>query len=538
MDDTSPFVKHFARLVWLLAQRPGEQDAHKDELRQALTHLSNTPQRIVLHDVSVAVANAVSQGEPPEDVVWFGELSVRMSSHSARSLEFDVATPPREVKDVAEVLASMPTPGDGGEAFDAKLVALALTAVTAHIGPSGFVRLPITETHAQHASMRTPSAPVRAQTPTAVYRQGRSTPASLRAAPRKATESQHMMQQQLMPLARPHDGVSDLVARLDQAETSDNPNAIVDDVSRAAEERAREGNWVELVDVLDRLHEHHERHHDGNMKRAYLMGIRRLERPALLHGLARLLPTHRELRETIGRILARAGETGADALIDNLISSEVAAERRAYRDALGQCPTAAGALLHLLTDERWYVVRNALDLLGDLGPTDAEARIAEQLSNREPRVRRAAAIALGKIASSRSVLALLQALSDPSPDVRVQAALGLGAIANARAVPWLVEALGTETDPDVQVALVAALGRTPTEEAVSKLIRAAEPGGMLLRKPMVLRLRAIEALGVAATPAARTALRGLLHDKDREVRDAAHQAVSRFGPAPAEAAGA
>ena len=39
------------------------------------------------------------------------------------------------------------------------------------------------------------------------------------------------------------------------------------------------------------------------VKRAFLMGIRRLQRPAILQGVARLLPTHRDLRETCSRLL-------------------------------------------------------------------------------------------------------------------------------------------------------------------------------------------------------------------------------------------
>ncbi|HEX9564877.1 MAG TPA: HEAT repeat domain-containing protein [Gemmatimonadaceae bacterium] len=531
MDDLSPFATHFARLVWLLAQQPDDQEEHKNQLRQALSQLSSEPQSIMLHDVSMSVANAVSQEEEPEWLVWFGELSVRMSSHSVRALEFDVAAPAREVMAVAQALASLPVPGDGGEAFDEKLVALSLTGVTAQLGQMGFVRRAITEMPASAGPTKTPALPMRAysSTPAGVFRLSRTTPVALRANPAASTESQHMMQQQLMPLSKPQEGVSKLAERLDEALHAGNTTAAVDDVARAAEDLARQGAWNELVDVLDRLYEHYDRQHDGDIKRAFLMGIRRLQRPALLHGIARLLPSRRDLRDTIGRLLARAGEAGADALIDNLISSDLAAERRAFRDALGLCPAGVGALLHLLTDERWYVVRNAVELLGELAPPNVDARVAQQLSHREPRVRRAAAIALGRLGTQRSVLGLLQAMNDPSPDVRLQAAHGLGAVRNPRAVPWLVEALDAEADPDVQSALLAALGRTPTEDAVARLIRAAEPGGVLLRKPLPARLRAVESLGVAGTPAARDALRELLQDRDSEVREAAQQVVSRLG---------
>jgi HEAT repeat protein len=139
-------------------------------------------------------------------------------------------------------------------------------------------------------------------------------------------------------------------------------------------------------------------------------------------------------------------------------------------------------------------------------------------------------VALGKLGTSRAVLALLQALTDPSPEVRVQVAHALASSRNARTVPWLIEAIDSEVDQDVQAALIAALGQVPTEDGVARLARAAESGGLLLRKPAAFRLRAIDALGDAGTPAALETLRGLLQDRDRSVREAAQKAIGRASP--------
>lgn len=536
MDDLSPFATHYAHLVWLLSQRPDWVDAQKEQLRQAVAQLSAEAARIGLHDVAMALSTRISAGDTADGLVPLGELSMRMSAHSVRALEFEPATPARELLDVARALASLPTPGDGGEAFDRQLVSLSLTGITAHLGEAGFVRGPSTGMPQSAATTRTPAASMLAiPTPVRPMRAEQVTPEALRPLPRPSQEDQALMKRQLAPLTTPEADVSDLISRLDQAEAAPNPAIVIEDIARAAEDRARQGRWTELVDVLRRLHEHHDRQHDGDTKRAFLLGIRRLEKPALLHGVARMLPQHRELRDALSQLLARAGELGAEALIDNLIASDVAAERRAYRGALAQCPAAVTSLLHLLRDNRWFVVRNAVELLGELAPPDVDDALGEQLSHQERRVRRAAAVALGRIGTPRAVLALLQAIGDPSPDVRLQVAHALGATRTARAVPWIVEALDAESDADVQAALIAALGRTPTEESVARLIRLSEPGGLLLRRPVPLRLRAVEALGEAGTPPALEALRGLLQDRDREVREAAHQAISRASRQPAAA---
>jgi len=523
MEDVSPFVTHFARLVWLLVNRPTAQDEQKEELRRSLRQLSATPQTIVLRDVSLAVA---STQEPANDnVPSFRELALRMAGHSVRMLEFDAAVPVREVFEIAKALASEPAHGDEGAAFDEMVVNLFLTGVTTHMGGSGFVR------HATPGTLPGIANAMRGQTPAPSVNAQSPSPGRIDRASTVAHDSgasQAMVQVQLMRVAGRNEAVADLLARLDQAVASPAASAIVDDIARAAEDLASLDKWDDVVMVLERLQLHHERLHDGDEKRAFLMGLRRLQRPTTLQGVARLLPSNRELRETCTRLLRAAGETGADVLIDNLIRSEVSAERRVYLEALRQCPAAVNSLLHLLSDDRWYVVRNAAALLGELGPAEADRRLAELMSHRESRVRQAAAVALGKLGTSRSLLALLQGLTDASPDVRLQAVWAIASAKNPRAVPWIIEALDHEQDPGVQSALLSALGAVPTEDGVARLVRAAEAGGMLVRKPTALRRRAVEALAEAGTPSARHALQSLLTDRDREIRTAAEQAVGRL----------
>jgi HEAT repeat protein len=93
-------------------------------------------------------------------------------------------------------------------------------------------------------------------------------------------------------------------------------------------------------------------------------------------------------------------------------------------------------------------------------------------------------------------------------------------------VALLARALDSEEDQEVQAVILAALGRQATEEAVARLLKAAEPEGRLFRrKPAALRVSAVQALAEANTPSALAALRRFAEDKDREVRDAAVRAL-------------
>src|SRR3712207_8834830 len=83
----------------------------------------------------------------------------------------------------------------------------------------------------------------------------------------------------------------------------------------------------------------------------------------------------------------------------------------------------------------------------------------------------------------------------------------------------LVRALEHEEEEDVQFAILAALGKVATQDAVNRLVKAAEPDGVLFRrKSTAYRVAAVRALGEARTPVAAAALRMLLNDRDREVR--------------------
>jgi len=153
--------------------------------------------------------------------------------------------------------------------------------------------------------------------------------------------------------------------------------------------------------------------------------------------------------------------------------------------------------------------------------------LAQQLDHSDERVRKAVALALAKIGNSAAAEPLRRALHDKSREVRMQAALGVsGKKSSALAMP-LVVAMEQEEDEGVERELILALGRIASPAAVQALIKFAQPGGRLFgRKPAALRVSAVEALRLAATPAAIGTLEGLTNDGDKQVRLAAQSALA------------
>lgn len=172
-----------------------------------------------------------------------------------------------------------------------------------------------------------------------------------------------------------------------------------------------------------------------------------------------------------------------------------------------------------------------------------EAAIAA-LQAQDPGSRSAAARELAFHGRAEAVPALLAALAvpEPSPWVRKDLYGALGALGDPAALPALVACLQTESRIELLGACVAAMGQIGDPAALPYLLPLAtgqatvgqsegEDGGGTL-----LRLRAIDALGLVADAGAVEALAALLDNAALEVRRHAAGALARQGGPTAAAA--
>jgi HEAT repeat protein len=179
----------------------------------------------------------------------------------------------------------------------------------------------------------------------------------------------------------------------------------------------------------------------------------------------------------------------------------------------------------MLSHDQWFVVRNVADLCAELRLEAAVHALAKQVTHDDERVRRSVAGALGRIGGAGAVEPLRRALRDDAPGVRLQAAKGMDGRKNRSLAMTLSVAIDSESKADVQREMVLALGRIASGEAIQALRKLAEPGGRLFRrKPQAMRLAAVAGLH-AAGPSAANALKELLQDDDREVREAVEKAL-------------
>ena len=549
MESIPTFTTEFARLVWQITRDPRAIEAQKATLRNAM--LGRRPDGVEIELGAMNIAIVASRGPQgvPEAVTWLSELTTRMAAHAVRAMYFGPLVPALEVLGVARALAAPPHLRDDGQAFDARIVGLKLTSVTLSIGRDGFVRHATPHAGMPAVRVPTPAAGLRrvsplgtsslsdrlkapmSMTPAAPgHRDLRgSTPRDLAGAGALGTsgmqnQSFEMMSREISRSA-PIQDLSALNKLLAEATDADSASAAASQALRTAEQRIEHGDWLAVLSIAATLVQRDSDSTDADVRRAYLVLLRRLLSPNTLRGFAKLLPNKRDLRETLRAVFAKSGEGGVDALVELMTAANTPGERRAYRDALAACPQAAPMLGHMLGDPQWYVVRNAAELLGEMGVHEVDGRLVETLTHPDARVRRAATGALARLGTPRALHALQDMLRDSNPDIRRQAALGLGAAGQRAAVSDLISALDEEEDIDVQQALITALGKMGTADAVHRLSSIARPGNLFRRRPTAVRLAAINALGESGSPESVDALRSMASDRDKDVRAAAERAL-------------
>ncbi len=264
---------------------------------------------------------------------------------------------------------------------------------------------------------------------------------------------------------------------------------------------------------------------EGPARRAFGITLKRLLTPPVLEQAAGLV-LDPNTSQVATSVLVRAGGDGVEVLLKRLVEAPGARERRAYFDALKEAQSGVKQLIGLLNHQEWYVVRNAAELVGELLLEEAVPVLGNAMYHSDPRVRKAAAVAMARIGTPATVEFMRRALKEGEAEVK---GLVAGAVAgrqsSALAMP-LVLAAETETDAALRREYFRALGRIGTPDAIQALIKAVQPGGRFLRRrPPGPRIAAIDGLKLVGTPAAVGALEGLAEDPDREVRQAARLAV-------------
>jgi HEAT repeat protein len=477
MDDSFNLARHIARFVQLLMRQSDAVDQQKLALRAIVLMTKETTLRLSTREGQL-IANGLAV---PAVLAGIRDLADQMVGHRIESIEINQGMSPGDLLSVMRIVAS----------------------------PIGEDPAPI------HKRLREAEP----KTITVLVRDA------------EAEQLKAATTEQAVP--EPAPGTPERIDfLLERANRGGDGNPIVphfEEVAFAAEQASRTGNTAVLMDVYLRLIANELHAEDPEIRRQFVLTLRRLTKPRLLQPVARAFIDNPERAADAVTILTRCGTDGGDALVDQYVKAATRAEREVFLAAFERLPAADASLISMLADGRSHMVRAAAELVARRTPPDGDKALAELLDSSDARLRRAAMRALAAYDTTFAIDAIARGLGDPVIEVRLESVAALASRKGARVGDIIGRAMDAEEELEVQVGMIGALGRIGTPDAVAKLAKAAESGSGLFaakRGPM-LRVAAVRALAEARTAGAMSALMALANDKEREVRDVAARAIGR-----------
>lgn len=193
-------------------------------------------------------------------------------------------------------------------------------------------------------------------------------------------------------------------------------------------------------------------------------------------------------------------------------------------------------LIKSLKDERWFVVRNAIAILGESRDESLIPNFVTKLHHQDARVVNEAIRALARIRSTESSQALLNFLGDGEGEFSLQIILALGALGDPVAVPPLIR-IATRSDPMLHnkaliKAAIGSLGEIGDPAAVVPLMRILKRIKILKRAEYnEIRCQAATSLANFSDSASLKALQQASKSRQRTLATAARQAQRLRGEA-------
>ena len=286
----------------------------------------------------------------------------------------------------------------------------------------------------------------------------------------------------------------------------------------AVDQVVSEGRLEQLLDALDTV----------TVENAASGVVR--ERVATVDVVRRIATREPVDFKTLERVVPLVGAPAAAPLLDVLATAESRGTRRGLLAQLVKMgPAIAPTVIARLEDPRWYVTRNLLTLLEEIGVPPGFSAV-RFMHHADARVRLQAVKLQLKLPEGRDE-ALAAGLADQDPRT-MRLALGL-AVALQRspdgAVPLLINrATDRALSTDLRVLAIRALGHASTPSALETLLQLTSAGRTLFgreklppKSPELLVALAALVTGWRQNPRARARLARAAASGDREIRHAA-----------------
>ncbi|MFI5310808.1 MAG: hypothetical protein ACHQQ3_06215, partial [Gemmatimonadales bacterium] len=254
MDNSLTLARHFARLLWLLIHESQSTVEQKVALRAVVFVSKESSVRLGNTEGRLAVNGLVM----PQALAGVRELADRLATHAIEEIEIRQEADAAELLGLARLLAVGASSAAEKADFSEKLLGLKASTVVVRLAT-----VPSTVTDTGPAASAGPiSADAR---------------------------------------------IGQLWDRLASATDGSAAQAALDELGNLAEQATREGRTEEVADTFATLLDFESTVVDAEVRRVYVLAVRRLTKPTILRPIARLVVTAPGRMTATERILERCG---------------------------------------------------------------------------------------------------------------------------------------------------------------------------------------------------------------------------------------
>lgn len=302
------------------------------------------------------------------------------------------------------------------------------------------------------------------------------------------------------------DSLMELLARMDRETNDGRYQQFARNLAAKAESSKERRVFAPLLLVLLGLLQHNEDPNRSQVQKDYAVFTLGLIAEGvmtdfLLHYLETKSPQE---ASKIYPVLKKLGTKIAYMIIQQLCLADGLHARKSLAAALlGIGNSAIPPLVAMLKDERWYVVRNMVAILGQIGNRDMVSSLRPALYHADQRVRKETVHALVKTGGSDAESMIISLLEDPDQAIVLHAIMALGLLKSSTAVPVLVEIVSKSDFFSKQIKkkkeAMLSLGRIGDKQATTVLMKILDAESWLpWSKWDELKVLAANALGLLA----------------------------------------
>jgi len=227
-----------------------------------------------------------------------------------------------------------------------------------------------------------------------------------------------------------------------------------------------------------------------------------------------------------GNIFLMIGETSIKYLLESLFAEESIKGRRFITNiVLRFGKKAIPHLIYYLNNPNWFVVRNCLFILGEIGDRKTVDIIYRFAFHKDERVKKEAITAISKIKDPYAVSTLLKILDQTDDSTKPLVIRALGDTRDRTLEPIIFRFMDSE-DPEMKKECVLAMAKLSSPHALrlaKKIISRAK-----LPKDKTLVESALSAIEIVGTPEAVNLLESYLFGKKSELKEKAVDVLFRI----------